>query len=358
MRRKHLESALSSIQKDFPSPDVSFFFLYPLDENAPTTDDLLAIQYYSIIELDSRCSWFYIPSKPSILTLIYIILQPLSFLSYVLQVTLEQYPTSPHLAASVVLTALEHGHVGPGSSVVDLGCGTGMLTMAAALLKSDYVVAVDCDEQALEIAMENAQHLEIEHCIHFCLARLSSTGNRDTERPHLCKGKRNNKRNASANHHKQQISAQPVTRKLPLDSSNDGLPLRSKIVDTVLVNPPFGTKNNAGMDVRFLQTAVRLARRAVYSFHKTTTRAYLQKLVTDQWKLQFTVVAEMQFDIGQTYKFHKDKTRDIAVDLIRIDMDGNDDHDGEHQRVEQSEEEKMEEYDDALQYGDEVEDEL
>jgi predicted RNA methylase len=129
-------------------------------------------------------------------------------------------------------------------------------------------------------------------------------------------------------------------------------------VDTVLVNPPFGTKNNAGMDVRFLQTAVRLARRAVYSFHKTTTRAYLQKLVTDQWKLQFTVVAEMQFDIGQTYKFHKDKTRDIAVDLIRIDMDGNDDHDGEHQRVEQSEEEKMEEYDDALQYGDEVEDEL
>ena len=74
------------------------------------------------------------------------------------------------------------------------------------------------------------------------------------------------------------------------------------------------------MDVRFLQTAVRLARCAVYSFHKTSTRPFLQRLVTRDWNLSFTVVAEMQFDIDRMYKFHKEKTKDVAVDLIRIEM--------------------------------------
>jgi predicted RNA methylase len=46
------------------------------------------------------------------------------------QVALEQYPTSPHLTAAVILAALERDDVGPGRTVVDLGCGTGMLSIA------------------------------------------------------------------------------------------------------------------------------------------------------------------------------------------------------------------------------------
>ena len=42
--------------------------------------------------------------------------------------------------------------------------------------------------------------------------------------------------------------------------------------DTVVTNPPFGTKNNAGMDMRFIETGVHLATNAVYSLHKTSTR--------------------------------------------------------------------------------------
>ena len=47
-----------------------------------------------------------------------------------------------------------------------------------------------------------------------------------------------------------------------IDNADDGIPLSSKIVDTVITNPPFGTKHNEGIDVQFLKTAIRLAKRA------------------------------------------------------------------------------------------------
>jgi hypothetical protein len=72
------------------------------------------------------------------------------------------------------------------------------------------------------------------------------------------------------------------------------------------------------MDLRFLRTATRLARHAVYSFHKTSTRDFLGRLVQSSWGMDFTVVAEMKFDLPQTYKFHAQKSVDIAVDLIRV----------------------------------------
>jgi len=48
----------------------------------------------------------------------------------------------------------------------------------------------------------------------------------------------------------------------PNEDIDDGIPLPSKIVGTVITNPPFGTKHNEGIDVQFLKTAIRLAKRA------------------------------------------------------------------------------------------------
>lgn len=45
-----------------------------------------------------------------------------------------------------------------------------------------------------------------------------------------------------------------------------------KYFDTVLMNPPFGTKNNAGVDMKFLQMGIRLSCGSVYSLHKSSTR--------------------------------------------------------------------------------------
>ena len=50
------------------------------------------------------------------------------------------------------------------------------------------------------------------------------------------------------------------------------------LFDTVIMNPPFGTKKETtGHDVRFLERAVLMARTAVYSLHKSSTRRFLAK---------------------------------------------------------------------------------
>ncbi len=43
------------------------------------------------------------------------------------------------------------------------------------------------------------------------------------------------------------------------------------------MNPPFGTRRK-GADAAFLRAAFRLATGSVYSLHKSSTRAYLQKV--------------------------------------------------------------------------------
>jgi predicted RNA methylase len=45
-------------------------------------------------------------------------------------VALEQYATSPHLTAQVISMAFEkYGDLGPSRTVLDLGCGTAMLSI-------------------------------------------------------------------------------------------------------------------------------------------------------------------------------------------------------------------------------------
>jgi tRNA G10 N-methylase Trm11 len=101
----------------------------------------------------------------------------------------------------------------------------------------------------------------------------------------------------------------------------DGIPLRSKCVDTVITNPPFGTKNNAGMDIRLLRAATRLASRAVNSFHKTSTRDHIIPLVRDCWGYEVRVLAEMQFSLPKSYAIHKEKCVFVQVDLLRMTLD-------------------------------------
>ena len=46
--------------------------------------------------------------------------------------------------------------VGENSSVLDLGCGSGILSIAALLLGADRAVACDIDEKCMDVAYENA----------------------------------------------------------------------------------------------------------------------------------------------------------------------------------------------------------
>lgn len=95
-------------------------------------------------------------------------------------VELEQYMTPPQLAADLIHAAYMQGDI-EGKKVVDLGAGTGILTIGAALADAEKVVAVEKDANAVEIAKENARKAGIEDKIEFVKADvLEFTGEYDT----------------------------------------------------------------------------------------------------------------------------------------------------------------------------------
>ena len=65
------------------------------------------------------------------------------------------FGTGSHATTRLCLTALER-RVRPGMRVLDLGCGSGILSIAALLLGAESAFACDIDEKAVDIAYENA----------------------------------------------------------------------------------------------------------------------------------------------------------------------------------------------------------
>ena len=65
------------------------------------------------------------------------------------------FGTGSHATTRLCLTALEK-HVRGGETVLDLGCGSGILSIAALLLGADHAAACDIDEKCMDVAYENA----------------------------------------------------------------------------------------------------------------------------------------------------------------------------------------------------------
>ena len=65
------------------------------------------------------------------------------------------FGTGSHATTRLCLTALEK-HVAAGQRVLDLGCGSGILSIAALLLGADHAFACDIDEKCVDVAYENA----------------------------------------------------------------------------------------------------------------------------------------------------------------------------------------------------------
>lgn len=141
------------------------------------------------------------------------------------KILLEQYPTPPHIAACMTHhIQAQHDDI-EDKLVADLGCGCGMLSIGATMLGALLTVGFELDEAAAEIFRQNVLDMELPNvdCVRANVLQLAGSK-------------------------------------------------WDKAFDTVIMNPPFGTKHNAGMDMRFLEVAMRLANGAVYSLHKTSTR--------------------------------------------------------------------------------------
>lgn len=340
-------------------------------------------------------------------------------------IQLEQYPTSAHLAAAIALTAYKKGDVridkiSGGCRICDLGCGTGMLSLAFALILNDLaeqyddsddddnekgferkryehhssnkkeeedldddnyeinehfgeIVGIDVCDEALLCAQENKDlllelelleentprvdfmHAELKYDPSLHESRSSNInshphgggegrrkgrGSRDNAAGHYRRtrgrGQKNARGKADKNHegklHQEPHSNVSIPSKGPISlpysttfhSYNDLLPFPSHSFDMVVTNPPFGTKHNEGIDIAFLAAACRLSKTSVYSFHKSSTRPYLIKLIEHEWREKFhcdlgiEIVAQMKFEIPNMYKFHKEKSVDVDVDLIRV----------------------------------------
>lgn len=86
---------------------------------------------------------------------------------------LEQYRTPAPLGARLLYHACMRGDI-RGRSVCDLGCGTGVLAIGAALIGARRVAGIDIDPGAIEAARQNAARLGLS--IEFSVADIRSAG--------------------------------------------------------------------------------------------------------------------------------------------------------------------------------------
>lgn len=244
-------------------------------------------------------------------------------------------------------------------TVADFGCGCGMLSIAAALMGAEKVYALDIDPDALAICKRNLEDLGIidlpsesegsaedEESADDEDAEESDTREQVSE----CESKDTSKQDSSSDddsYYSETSSIREACMKEELGTDDeidqgdgplvelfngdvlDEKFLKSSIatkgtINTILMNPPFGTKNNAGIDVAFLKAGLSLAEsnpnlRAIYSMHKTSTREHLKRKA-EEWKCSFTVIAEMKFDLPAKYDFHKKDNVIIQVDLLRFGL--------------------------------------
>jgi putative methylase len=199
---------------------------------------------------------------------------------------LEQYPTNAELAAGVLHHAMHAGDVGEGKTVVDLGVGCGMLSIAAVLCEASHVTGVDVDEDALETCRENLEGFEPALEVDLVLADVI--------------GGCENKASSSSG------------------TSSSSSALRRLRADTVLMNPPFGTRRK-GADVAFLRAGFRIATGAIYSLHKSSTREHIEKVARTRFHAKKAdVLAQLKYDLPATYAHHREKSVEIAVDLWRF----------------------------------------
>jgi len=186
---------------------------------------------------------------------------------------LEQYRTPPVIAADLLWQAYALGDVGE-RTLVDLGCGTGMLALGALLLGAPRATGVDVDADALSVALESARQLgvadrfEIEH------------------------------------------------------SDVDGLTWPA---DTAIMNPPFGAQKRHA-DRPFLDAAFRSSP-VIWSIHLAETQMWVENYAS-RAGVVVTHAIPYRFPLKAQFAFHEKPVKDVDVVALRF-THGDDAHGGD-----------------------------
>jgi putative methylase len=199
------------------------------------------------------------------------------------RVDLEQYPTPAGLAANLLHLADLQGDL-VGRTVVDLGAGTGILAIGAALRGADRVVGVELDPNALEVARRNA-------------VRASAAGDSAVEVEWI---------------------------------RGDGarLSLCPDEPVTVVMNPPFGAQRGSRhADRAFLETASEFGA-VSYSIHNAESHDFVEAFASDEGGV-VTHAFAAELDLERRFDFHAEEARTIDVEAFRIEWGRSSNGEGE-----------------------------
>jgi putative methylase len=205
------------------------------------------------------------------------------------QAGLEQYTVSEAIAATMLYIAAYTNDDIIGKTVLDLGCGTGRLALAASYLGAKCVVGVDIDKTAIKTAAENSEKAGFKTSVQWVVGDVTAiTGS----------------------------------------------------FDTVLQNPPFGVQRRAA-DRKFLEKALEVGN-AVYSLHnhpntdkqlmkslkanpgsllQVAPSPFIEKFVRSHGGVVKAVYA-MLMTIPRMFDFHTKMKHDFVVDLYIIKKSG------------------------------------
>lgn len=186
------------------------------------------------------------------------------------KILLEQYATPADIATQIISLAHANGDV-EDKRILDLGAGCGMLSAGSVLMGASQVVAVEICVDAVEHMKSNFDILDVSYT--------------------------------------DPSTSDVIIHNCDFREFND-----DKSFDTAILNPPFGTKKNAGLDTQFLLKAF-VVSSVVYSLHKTSTRSYICQIAYRNG-FDAKVVAELKYNLDSTYRFHKQKSVDVLVDCI------------------------------------------
>lgn len=182
----------------------------------------------------------------------------------------EQYSTPADLAAHTIHLATLNGDV-EGRTIIDLGTGTGMLAIGAALARPDRVVGLDVDATALETARRNEERVSVPLEVEWIVG--------DAERAPLCPN--------------------------PQDV-------------TVVMNPPFGAQTgHEHADRAFLATARDISS-VSYSFHNRGSESFVRSYASDNGGA-VTHAFRVEFSLPRQFEFHQRERTSIDVELFRIE---------------------------------------
>ncbi len=175
--------------------------------------------------------------------------------------SLEQYMTPAIIAADMLFEAYRKGDIAD-LKVMDLGCGTGMLSIGSWFLDAGMVVGFDASEKALETARSNAAALGADIDL-----RLSD-----------------------------------------IRGVEEG-------ADTVVMNPPFGCQRSHA-DRPFLEKALTLSD-CIYSIHMAETLDFVESFCERHGKSIFWR-RTYKYEIPHLFSFHSKTKQTVEVAAVGI----------------------------------------